>query len=91
MEEQRIREALTSHWRASATGDADAEHYINHDDAICEYPQSAERILGRKDLQALRSHHPDKPSGFVFKRILGQGDLWITATPSLTVNEQLTL
>jgi len=29
-------------------------------------------------LQALRSHHPGKPSGFEVKRILGNGDLWIT-------------
>jgi hypothetical protein len=28
--------------------------------------------------QALRSHHPGKPSGFNVRRILGKGDLWIT-------------
>jgi len=26
----------------------------------------------------LLSHHPGKPSGFKVKRILGNGDLWIT-------------
>src|SRR5947208_15904855 len=41
-------------------------------------PQSGERILGRSNLQALRSHHPGKPSGFNVRRILGKGDLWIT-------------
>jgi hypothetical protein len=41
-------------------------------------PQSGERILGRNNLQALRSHHPGNPSGFKVKRILGNGDLWIT-------------
>ena len=30
--------------------------------AICDYPQSGERILGRNNLQALRSHHPGKPA-----------------------------
>lgn len=39
---------------------------------------STERILGRINLQALRSHHPDKPSGFDVKRIQGRGNLWIT-------------
>jgi hypothetical protein len=34
--------------------------------------------FGRHNLQALRSHHPGKPSGFNIKRILGKGDLWIT-------------
>ena len=47
MQEEQIREALNTHWRASAAGDANAEHDIYDDDAICDYPQSGERILGR--------------------------------------------
>lgn len=77
-QEDQIRADLNKHWQASAAGDAEAEHEIYADDAICDYPQSGERILGRKNLQALRSHHPGKPSGFNVKRILGNGDLWIT-------------
>jgi hypothetical protein len=77
-QEKQIREALNAHWTASATGDLNAEHDIYVDDAICDYPQSGERILGRKNLQALRGHHPGKPSGFDVKRILGAGDLWVT-------------
>jgi len=77
-QEDQIRAALNKHWQASAAGDADAEHEIYADDAICDYPQSGERILSRKNLQALRSHHPGKPSGFEVKRMLGNGDLWIT-------------
>ena len=38
----------------------------------------AERIVGRQNLQAPRSHHPGKPSGFRVIRILGSGNLWIT-------------
>jgi hypothetical protein len=76
-ERQRL-EALKSHWRASAEGDVNAEHDIYEDDAICDYPQSGERIFGRQNLQALRSHHPGKPSGFEVKRILGRGEIWIT-------------
>jgi hypothetical protein len=78
MQEDQIREALNAHWQASAAGDAKAEHDIYADDAICDYPQSGERILGRSNLQALRSHHPGKPSGFHVRRILGIADLWIT-------------
>ncbi len=77
-QEDQLRYALNRHWQASAAGDADAEHAIYDEDAICEYPQSGERILGRRNLQALRSHHPGKPSGFTVRRILGKGDLWIT-------------
>jgi ketosteroid isomerase-like protein len=77
-DEDQIRQALNAHWRASAAGDANAEHDIYADDAICDYPQSGERIFGRSNLQALRSHHPGKPSGFQVRRIVGKGDLWIT-------------
>ncbi|WP_233805969.1 nuclear transport factor 2 family protein [Paraburkholderia sp. HP33-1] len=78
MNEEAIREALNAHWQASAAGDLDAEHDIYDDDAICDYPQSGERIRGRVNLQALRSHHPGKPSGFDVRRIQGDGNLWIT-------------
>src|SRR6202000_1458264 len=85
MPEEQIRETLNAHWEALAAGDADAEHAIYADDAICDYPQSGERILGRSNLQALRSHHPGKPSGFKIRRILGKGDIWIT---EYTINYQ---
>lgn len=85
MESEQIHQALLEHWRASASGDVDAEHDIYDDDAVCDYPQSHERILGRKSLQALRSHHPGRPSGFKVKRILGSGNIWIT---EYTINYQ---
>jgi hypothetical protein len=78
VQERQIREALRIHWAASAAGDADAEHDIYTDEVTCDYPQSGERILGRSNLQALRSHHPGKPSGFDVRRILGRQDVWIT-------------
>jgi ketosteroid isomerase-like protein len=78
MQEDQIRDALNEHWAASASGDLEAEHDIYSDDAVCEYPQSGERVIGRANLQALRGHHPGKPSGFNVRRILGNGDLWIT-------------
>ncbi|WP_042261710.1 nuclear transport factor 2 family protein [Paraburkholderia heleia] len=78
MQDANIREALNAHWQASADGDLEAEHDIYADDAICDYPQSGERILGRRNLQALRAHHPDKPSGFKVRRIHGEGKLWVT-------------
>jgi hypothetical protein len=78
VEEGRIRTALNADWHASAAGGVNAEHDIYADDAIRDYPQSGERILGRSNFQALRTHYPDKPSGFQIKRILGKGDLWIT-------------
>jgi ketosteroid isomerase-like protein len=78
MGDEGIREALEAHWRASAEGDVEAEHAIYAEDSVCEYPQSGERILGRRNLQALRSHHPGKPSGFQVRRMVGEGELWVT-------------
>ena len=78
MDEGQIREALEAHWRASAEGDVEAEHEIYAEDSVCDYPQSGERILGRRNLQALRSHHPGKPSGFEVRRMIGREDLWVT-------------
>jgi ketosteroid isomerase-like protein len=72
------RAALERHWAASAAGNQDEEHEIYHDDVIVEYPQSGERISGRHNIQALRSHHPNRPSGFVVRRMVGAGDLWVT-------------
>jgi hypothetical protein len=78
MEEREIRAALDRHWAASASGDQNTEHEIYDDEAVCDYPQSGERILGRRNLQALRSHHPGKPAGFEIRRMFGSGELWIT-------------
>jgi len=78
MEEKNIRMAIDRHWAASAAGDQVAEHQIYHEDVVCEYPQSDEVIRGRSNLQAIRSHHPGKPSGFLVRRIIGKANLWIT-------------
>ncbi|MEX3690127.1 nuclear transport factor 2 family protein [Paraburkholderia sp. BR14263] len=78
MQHANISEALNAHWQASAAGDLEAEHDIYADGAICDYPQSGERILGRRNLQALRGHHPGKPSGFEVRRMQGEGNLWVT-------------
>ena len=78
MQESALLQMLQAHWQASAAGDLDAEHALYAEDAICDYPQSGERILGRRNLQALRGHHPGKPSGFEVRRIVGQGELWVT-------------
>jgi hypothetical protein len=78
MENRETRAALERHWTAAAAGDQDGEHEIYCDEAIVEYSQSRERINGRDNVQALRSHHPARPSGFVVRRIVGEGDLWVT-------------
>lgn len=77
MSEQHIRELLNRHWSASNSGDFATEHDIYHDDAILDYPQSRERILGRHNIRISRTVQPNKKR-FEVERIVGSGDLWIT-------------
>jgi hypothetical protein len=92
MRDQQIREALDQHWAASDANDFETEHRIYHEDAVLEYPQSGERIRGRRNIQITRSIQPSKKR-FTVQRILGGGDLWITefilsydGKPSYTVS-----
>jgi hypothetical protein len=77
MSDREIREALNQHWTASDSGDFATEHDIYHEDAVLEYPQSRERILGRHNIQITRTLQPNKKR-FVVHRIMGSGGLWIT-------------
>src|SRR5271170_1714989 len=77
MEDREIRAALDRHWAASDANDFAAEHQIYHDDAVLEYPQSGERISGRRNIQASRAAQPNKKR-FTVRRILGAADLWVT-------------
>jgi SnoaL-like domain len=87
-----IKAALDEHWAASDAGDFTAEHNIYTDDAVLEYPQSGERIRGRRNIQTTRALQPEVKR-FNVRRILGTGDLWITeyvitydGKPSFTVS-----
>ncbi|MGO9683651.1 MAG: nuclear transport factor 2 family protein [Beijerinckiaceae bacterium] len=91
-EDQNIRAALDLHWAASDANDFEAEHEIYHDDAVLEYPQSGERIRGRRNIQASRFAQPNKKR-FTVRRVLGGADLWVTelvltydGLPSYTVS-----
>jgi ketosteroid isomerase-like protein len=92
MRPQDIRAALDRHWAASDTSDFEAEHDIYLEDAVLEYPQSGERIRGRRNIQITRTNQPSKKR-FTVRRIIGSGDLWITefiltydGKPSYTVS-----
>jgi hypothetical protein len=87
-----IRAALERHWAASDVNDFETEHEIYCDDAILDYPQSGERIRGRRQIQLSRAAQPNKKR-FNVKRILGRNDLWVTefvltydGLPSYTVS-----
>lgn len=77
MDDRTARVALQRHWKASDAGDFEAEHDIYREDAVLAYPQSGERIHGRKNIQESRFVQPNKKH-FAVRRIVGSGDLWIT-------------
>ncbi len=92
MDERAKLAALQRHWDASDAGDFDVEHQIYREDAVLDYPQSGERIHGRRNIQESRFVQPNKKR-FTVRRILGGGDLWVTefvltydGTPSYAVS-----
>lgn len=76
MGDQEIRAALDHHWKFTGV-DIDQSHEIYHDDVKVEFPQSGERISGKKNLYELRKNYPAK-LGFRILRTRGEGSLWVT-------------
>jgi SnoaL-like domain len=92
MEDRDIRAALERHWVASDANDFETEHDIYREDAVLEYPQSGERIRGRRNILSSRAAQPNRKR-FRVRRIIGAGDLWVTeyvlsydGRPSFTVS-----
>ncbi|MGA8401816.1 MAG: nuclear transport factor 2 family protein [Stellaceae bacterium] len=92
MEDREIRAAVDRHWAASDANDFEAEHDIYREDAVLEYPQSGERIRGRRHILSSRAAQPNRKH-FTVRRIIGRGDLWVTefvlsydGRPSYTVS-----
>lgn len=77
MDNRMIEAALKRHWDASQANNFVIEHEIYRNDAVLDYPQSGERIRGRAHIQQSRVVQPNKKS-FAIRRIVGNGDLWIT-------------
>jgi hypothetical protein len=71
------RAAIEEHWRASESGEIEAEHAIYAEDAILDYPQSGERFRGRTTIAAQRGGHP-ADRHFTVLRIVGSGNLWVS-------------
>ena len=92
MDDKSLRLALERHWKASDASDFVAEHDIYREDAVLEYPQSGERIRGRRNIEESRRVQPNTKH-FTVRRIVGSGNLWVTefvlsydGAPSYTVS-----
>ena len=92
MDDRTLRLALERHWDASDASDFEVEHEIYREDAVLHYPQSGERIRGRRNIQESRFVQPNKKR-FTVQRMIGSGNLWVTefvlsydGKPSYTVS-----
>ena len=81
MGDEHIRATLEQHWSVSPTEDwhtaVERTHRIYDEDVVVEWPQSGERILGLRNLKALREAYPAKLT-FEIQRIRGSAELWVT-------------
>lgn len=77
MDDRTVRLALERHWAASDASNFDVEHEIYREDAVLDYPQSGERLRGRRNIQESRFVQPNKKR-FAVRRIHGSGDFWVT-------------
>jgi hypothetical protein len=77
MDDRTLRLALQRHWEASDASDFEIEHEIYREDAVLEYPQSGERIRGRRNIRESRRVQPNTKR-FTVRRIVGSGNLWVT-------------
>jgi hypothetical protein len=77
MDDRAIRASLQRHWAASDASDFEIEHDIYCEDAVLDYPQSGERIRGRRNIQQSRTVQPNKKR-FTVRRMIGSGELWVT-------------
>jgi hypothetical protein len=74
---QEIHALLDRYWEATVALDLDTVDGFYHSDVVVEFPQSGERILGKKNIYELRAHYPAKVS-FKILRTRGEENLWIT-------------
>ncbi|NYE20216.1 nuclear transport factor 2 family protein [Microbacterium immunditiarum] len=57
-------------------GDVPGMDDVFHEDAVMEWPQSAERIVGGDNRRAIYGSFPQLPT-ITPRRITGEGDLWV--------------
>ena len=71
-----MRAAIAAHFTAIGR-DQDAAGAIYADDAVLEYVQSGERIVGKDAIIATRKAYPGRPAAFSVERISGAGSHWV--------------
>ena len=87
MDDKSMRAMLERHWAASDAGDFETEHDIYREDALLHYPQSGEKIRGRRNIQESRFLQPNvsRCSGSPAAAISGSANFcWPMTGPHLS-------
>lgn len=79
--EGRNREVLLRFWELAEQKDWDAASLLVHPDVTMSWPQSGERFTGRDNALAAMRATEEKPEMAGEPRIVGSGDVWVTAVP----------
>ncbi len=74
MNDNDIRAALTRYW-TDVTNQAVVDE-IYHQDAILEFPQSGERMVGLDNIRGMRAVYPADVT-LTLRRISGDGAFWV--------------
>jgi hypothetical protein len=74
-DEEAVRAALKTYLDVTGT-DFEIRHEISHDDAVLEFPQSAERFEGVANFREWLRIYPAKVE-FELRPLRGRDDLWI--------------
>jgi hypothetical protein len=73
-ENRRVLEGL---WRAMNDNDLKVAADFYDDNAVQEWPQSGERIVGKANIMAINENYPGLPKASI-RRVTGSGDLWVS-------------
>jgi ketosteroid isomerase-like protein len=83
------REIVERLWRMFDAGDFDVGALL-HDDFVCEWPQSGERIRGREHYVAVNAHYPRRVR-IALQRMVSAGDTVVTEIAATDVRDPSTI
>ena len=87
MSEQDNRAVVERLWQLFDARDFEAAGELLHDDFVCEWPQSRERIRGRENCVAINQNYPGTWS-IAIRRLIAEGDQ-VASEVVLTYAEQV--
>jgi ketosteroid isomerase-like protein len=73
------RAAIDVYLKAFESKDMGLLDQVYSDDAVQEWPQSGERIVGRDNIKAINENYPGLPDATI-RRVSGSGDVWTVET-----------